>query len=394
MSVRHTTSKDRSTDERALTRSFGYLVASSTAIVALTGCSGEAAQSAPQVDRAEIVAGKPAPASVPRGATINPSGYATILSTPPATTIASPLPVPRSTPPPPPTNGRGTPQPMTTEAVAARERLMNPDDAARSVAFALDRRLKAAERANYVGVRVVRDPRPRFAFQFRRDAATSLARYTRDPRFTTREGGIPTPELQPIFDTWRKRFEPFRLTNGGGVYQFDGVVRFEMSIDEAGFREIATRERWTLPERLELVFSPPRNASLIDPALSRYVRVFPREDRLPASGKMALVGGRIILRDGCFRLTEHGQAGEPLVIFGRDVELGLDDQNYMVLARSGSKEPAPRIGEPVTWGGPNYHSEADLGVKALRAKCGAEPIVAVGRPDSAARWASSDRGIR
>ncbi len=216
---------------------------------------------------------------------------------------------------------------MDRAARAARSRYMNPDRRTLEPAMELDRRLKVAESANYVGVRVVRDPNARYAFQFRRDAAASLARYTRDPRFTTREGGIPTRELQPIFDEWWKRFEPFRLVGGGAVYQFDGVVRFDMNIDEAEFRKIAARERWTLPERLELVFSPPRNLRSIDPALARYVRVFPREDRLPAITHQALLSGRIILREGCFRVAEHARAGEPLVIFGRDVELGLDDQN-------------------------------------------------------------------
>lgn len=375
---------------------FDCLAASSAAITALAGCSGEAAQSAPQSNRAEIVSEGRTPASLPRGATIGPSGYATILSAPPVVTLGGspsetvPAPLP---PPPPPTNGRATPLPMTQEAIASRESMMNPDEAARKAAMTIDRRLKAAEHSNYVGMRVVRDPRARFAFQFRHDAAATLARYSRDPRFTTREGGLPTFELQPTFDTWWKRFEPFRLVGGGAVSQFDGVVRFDMNIDEAGFREIAARERWALPERLKLNFSRPRNLWPIDPAMARYVRIFPREDRLPAITRMALLGGRIILRDGCFRLTEHARSGEPLVIFGRDVELGLDEQNYMVLARTGAGSTAPRIGELVTWGGPLDCSEADPNVKALRAKCGTGPIVAVGRPDSAARWAS-ERGAR
>ena len=120
---------------------------------------------------------------------------------------------------------------MTREAREARSRYMNPDEGTLEPAMALDRRLKVAEPTNYVGVRVVRDPNARYAFQFRRAAAASLARYTRDPRFTTREGGIPNPELEPIFDEWWKRFKPYRLVGGGAVYEFDGVVRFDMNID-------------------------------------------------------------------------------------------------------------------------------------------------------------------
>ena len=319
----------------------------------VAGCSrSEAASSSAQTDRAETT-GEKFTGSLPRGATIGPSGYATILGEPPAVAMVGPAPPPLPPPPPPPMPyerlARERPTRPTPEMIAARKSMGNPDEAARKAAMLLDRRLKVAERANYVGVRVVRDPRARFAFQFRRNAVATLARYSRDPRFTTREGGLPTYELQPTFDTWWKRFEPFRLVGGGAVYQFDGVVRFDMNIDEAGFREIAARERWTLPERLELRFSPPRNPRSIDPALARYVRVFPREDRRPAITRQALLGGRIILRDGCFRLVRQGQAGEPLVIFDRDAELGLDGENYMILARTGSAGSAPRIGELVSW---------------------------------------------
>lgn len=260
---------------------------------------------------------------------------------------------------------------------------MNPDHAASEAALALDRRLSKAEHGNYIGRRVVRDPGARYAFQFRHHAAATLARFTRDSRFTSREGGVPALELQPIFDEWWKRFEPFRLVGGGAVYEFDGVVRFDMNIDEAAFRDIAARERWTLPKRLELRFGPPRNLRSIDPALASYVRIFAREDRRPAIVHDALLRGRVILRDGCFRLVEHGDAPEALVIFGRDLELGLDTQNYMILKNAGSARPSPRIGVMMMWGGPRYISEADPNVKLLRARCGTGPIVAVGEPDSA-----------
>ena len=57
----------------------------------------------------------------------------------------------------------------------------------------------------------------------------------------------------------------------------------------------------------------------------------------------------------------------------------------MVLKSTGSGRAPPRIGERMTWGGPQGYSEADPNVKLLRAKCGAGPIVAVGFPDGAPR---------
>lgn len=337
-------------------------------ILALGGCATR--------NQASPVGQVPNP--VPRGAAIGSSGYATILSAP----ATGPIKAAPAAPPPPPADGKPAPLPMTSEAVIAREMMMNPDDKATAAAQVLDQRIQAAERGNYIGMRIVRDPAPRFAFQFRQNAQATLARYTRDPRFTFREGGIPTEELQPIFDEWWARFEPYRLVGGGGVYEFDGKVIFDMNIDEAGFREIAAQERWTLPDRLELRFSRPRNSRSIDPALERYVRVFARQDRQPAVVNMARLSGRVILRDGCFRLAEHGDGGEPLVIFGRDVELGLDAEGYMALRDNSSDEATPRIGERMAWAGPQGYSEADPAVTLLRAECGPGQIIAVGSPES------------
>ena len=133
-----------------------------------------------------------------------------------------------------------------------------------------------------------------------------------------------------------------------------------------------------LPSRLQMRFSPPRNPRSLDPALARYVRIFPRQDRHPAISLLALLSARVILRDGCFRLAEQAGASEPLVIFNRDAELGVDAQGYMILGRTGSVGAGRRIGERIEWGGPQGYSEADPNVKLLRERCGTGPIVAVG----------------
>lgn len=263
------------------------------------------------------------------------------------------------------------------------EALGNPDEAAMQAAMALDRRLQAEAGPDYVGLRIVRDPTPRVAFQFRRDAAATLRRFTADPRFVAVEGGVPRAELQPLFDEWWSRFQPHRILGGGSVMEFDGEVRFEMTIDRDGFDAIAAREGWVVPERLRLDFPPPPNPRAVDPALASRVRVFARQDRMPGAVLQAALGGRLILRDGCFRLQEHGDGGEPLVLFGRDVELTTDDAGHMIVSDPREGRLA-RIGERVVWSGPRGVDEADAGVHALRAACGADPIVAVGEPVSAA----------
>lgn len=285
------------------------------------------------------------------------AGFATILGAPPSPVRAALLP-----------GGEGP----------RWEELGNPDGAATRDAMALDHRIQAEAGGDYVGMRIVRDPSPRFAFQFRRDAAATLARFTRDPRFVAIDGGVPRAELQHLFDEWWARFQPHRILGAGSVMEFDGVVALEMTIDRAGFDAIATREGWVIPDRVRLNFPPPPNPRSVDPALASRIRVFAREDRRPAGVLQAALSGRLIVRDGCFRLRDHGE-GEPLVLFGRDVELRLDDEGHMALFDPQQGRLA-RIGERVIWSGPRGVDPADAGVQALRAACGPDPIVAVGEP--------------
>lgn len=317
---------------------------------------------------------------LPVGATVGPAGFATILTAPPR---AYPDDPPRPVP-----HGKGPAAPIARalgmSLEDARDRV-NPDEASRQAAKALEQRLRMSAKGNFVDVVIERDPLPHFIFYFRRDAAATLARFTSDPRFRSRDRGVPEGELQPIFDAWWKRFQPDRLAGGGAVYANEGVVRFDMNVDEAEFRTITAREHWTLPKRLELRFAPPRNPRSVDPALVHFVRIFAREDRRPAIIRQAALGGRIILRDGCFRVANSGQAGEPLVLFGGDSELAIDADGYMVV-RQPRAEPGRgsyRVGEMATWGGPRAADDADTGIQALHARCGSGPVVNVGEPDSA-----------
>lgn len=260
----------------------------------------------------------------------------------------------------------------------------NPDEATLRDALALNARLRAEGGPDYVGYRIVRDPRPRVAFHFRRDASAALARFTADPRFVAVNGGVPPAELEPLFEEWRARFEPHRIWGGGAVMEFEGEVRFEMTVDQAAFRAIAAREGWVVPERLRLNFPAVQNPRPVDPALASRVRVLARQDRADAAVNQAALSGRLILRDGCFRM-QQADGSEPLVLFGRDAELGLDATGHLAVSdrRMGT---TARVGERVIWSGPRGVNPRDQGVQALRRACGDDSIVAVGEPSGAARF--------
>lgn len=266
----------------------------------------------------------------------------------------------------------------------------NPDEASTRAAMALDQRLRAAAEPDYVGYRIVRDPSPRFAFQFRRDAAAALGRHSRDPRFVAIDGGLPREELQPLFDEWWARFEPHRILGAGSVMEFDGEVRFDMTIERVGFEALAAQESWIIPERLKLNFPPSPNTRSVDPAVAHQIRVFAREDRKPAVVLQAALSGRLILRDGCFRLQDHGEGGEPLVLFGRDVELRRDAEGHLIVVDPEGRQA--RVGERVIWSGPRAAHPDDAGLYTLRAACGSDPVVAIGEPESAAVFEARIRG--
>lgn len=183
-----------------------------------------------------------------------------------------------------------------------------------------------------------------------------------------------------------RAFAPYRL-GVGNVNEFDGVVRFDMQVDAATFQDIAEEEGWSLPDRVELNFTPPPNTNAVDSALESLVRIMPRHDRVPAAILSAQLSGRVILRDGCFRLVRQDQADqEPLVMFDRDIELVRDEEGYMALQTPRASEPVARIGELMVWGGPRGVDEGDAGVQALRAACGEGEIVSVGTPSGAYYW--------
>jgi hypothetical protein len=250
--------------------------------------------------------------------------------------------------------------------------------------------LSREERDNFVQLRLVRDPAVAAEVWFKRDAARTLARYTSDPLFRPRQGGLNASEMESLSRLWAER------AAGGDVISVFGVgplgeVEISSAVEEAEFRRIASERGWTLGPELKLIFPPPRPPAFANPSLARFVRVFARDAN--AKGIQLLAGsrGRIVLEDGCFRLAPR-QAGEPgpLVMFDRGTQLGLDAQNYLVVIGGFERERRYRIGEIGSWGGPNKVNENDPDVRELRRQCGDGPLVNVAEPQSQRLFALPD----
>lgn len=312
-------------------------------------------------ERADNLAGG---RSAPAGATIEPSGFATVLTSP-----ARPLPErPPATPPPP-----------TVDPLYA-ERMANPDEALMGRAYALERRLKAREPANFVEMIIIRDPKPRFAIYFRRNAAATLAKYTRDSNFKPVDGGIPEAELRPIFETWSKRFSDAGLAWGGGTQAYQGVVEFHLDLPRSTFERIAAERRWTIPDTLKLSFAPelgPMADILAD--IAPYIRAFPRVPQWTRMVNAIGLSGRLVLRDGCFRVIDGADDYTGLAIFSREARLFRDAQGYLSVGTA-NDESALRVGQTFLFGIGNPGEESDPEIRTLRAQCGSDRLVGVGVP--------------
>lgn len=315
--------------------------------------------------------------SLPAGSRVSASGYLTILEVP-----STPFP---ADPPP---------EPQVIDDFARRT--SSPDPAVRTRAWEeangspafqaelqrLGEVLPREQPNNFVDRRLVRDPAVAAEIWFKRDAARTLARYTSNPLFRPREGGANRAERERLRSLWVDRIEGGNLINMLAVDQFTGTVELGIAVEEAEFRRVATERGWELGPQLKIHFPKARPAAFADASLEKKVRRFARESKAKGIQLTAGFSGRIVLDDGCFRLTS-GKAGEPgpLVVFGRDTQLGSDQQGFMVVLGEGGQRQY-RVGEIGSWPGPNAVDEEDPEVLELRRECGSGPIMNVAEPQS------------
>lgn len=307
------------------------------------------------------------------GATIGASGYATILAAPPPPYRNAP----RSPGPPEWSTEARTARRL--ERAAARSTVpMNPDRATRSTALSLRDRLRVEARGNFVDVKIERDPEPRFAFYFRRDAVATLARVTNDPRFRARTGGIPKEELEPLYSEWERRLRQHRLVQASDLNPIEGYAQIFLGVSEAEYEPIAAREGWKVPDSIRLKFAPPLDAAqAVAPSVQPFVRIFARAERVIAFDFASYRNGLVVLRDGCFHLGDAPDA--PFALFEREYMLGLDDEGFMEVRSVSDPDDRGRVGELSMAGGHPLPVEGEPGLEALRARCGAGPIVVISK---------------
>lgn len=335
----------------------------------------------PTPERVPEVPAQAARAFVPKGATIEPSGFARIMRAPP-------VPYPEE---PPPAENKPTSEAgyyaadLGTSEEEAAQRLR--DQAALRPEFErLLGTLRRQEAGNFTAVRMVHKPDWAYVFYFKRDPERTLARYTPNPRFKAALARYTRAELEALIQPWIKRFQGRGLTSGWGVDDTYGRAEIMIDVTEEEFREIAARESWhPVPDAIELSFVAPLAYPPVAEAARPFVRIFPQNSRGGGIQLLALGYGRMILRDGC--LFVKGVGGrESLAYFHRETGLGFDEERYLALIDRKTGETRGRIGEWFSSGGPNQISEDMPMVAELRARCGTAPILNFGNPESAHKF--------
>lgn len=183
--------------------------------------------------------------------------------------------------------------------------------------------------------------------------------------------------LQKVAKPWVERFTGDRLLGGYGTGR--GRVHMDMLVTKAEYLAIAARHGWgKLPPTFDLAFAGGVTGDPVPANVRPLVRIFAHDDRALGMTNQALLGGRIMLRDGCLYVTGGGKP-DRLAFFPREFGLTLDPKGQLAIrSRLSGGKIIGRVGEEFSWGGPiGIHEKAPM-VRELRAKCGNAPIEHVG----------------
>jgi hypothetical protein len=341
----------------------------------LAACARPDAASQPDADSGVVPAGA---RMAPTGARIEASGFATVERAPPR-------PYPDE---PPPAEDR----PQSEAGWYARDLGISEEEAARrqreqhALQPEMERllgTLRQREADNFTAVRMVHEPDWAYDFYFKHDPERTLARYTSNPRFRAAEARYTRDELEALIRPWTERFTRHRLTSGWGVDDTYGRAEIMMDVTEEAYREIAAREGWgPVPEAVELKFASPVRHPPIEVGARPFVRLLAQNDRGTGIQLTAAGFGRVVLRDGCL-FVQRAQGQDQLAYFHRETGLGIDEEGYLVLRNRMTGESQGRVGEWFVWAGPNAIDEEMPMAAELRSRCGSDPIVNIGNPESA-----------
>jgi hypothetical protein len=194
-------------------------------------------------------------------------------------------------------------------------------------------------------------------------------------------------ELSRALDYMMTTFRDDRVIAGGGYGSKSNRADIEINVPEAEFWALVAKKGVTIPDAVKLEFRAKQSARDLNrplPAgIAPLVRIFPRSDR--PIGAVNAINSRVkvVLRDGCFRAADQGDA---LVQFPLGAQLFVDRQGYLAFGRHEAPGYA-RVGEEIIFTGSIGEVTAPELVGPIHQACGAGKVIAV----NATRSAAADR---
>jgi hypothetical protein len=193
------------------------------------------------------------------------------------------------------------------------------------------------------------------------------------------------------------------------VIQSTGIGRNEVnvsvSVPEAEFRTLVARKKAKLPDSVRLIFGaapisiePGMSAALsaadklnapLPPSIARKIRIFARHDRPDGALNAINSRAKIILRDGCFRLADHGDV---LVLFPLGARLFVDNEGYLAFGNEAIPGYA-RVGEAIVFPGSLGEVTIPALVDPIHAACGPGKVMKVTAMESEAAKNAQQRLI-
>jgi hypothetical protein len=320
-----------------------------------------------------------APATIPNGATIEKSGFATILWAP---GVRHPIQWPAMTA----AEKKAALLEFEIQNVlrnstldrAAAKRLADQNIRDSDEAQGLHKLLKAKEHGNYISMRFEPGAAPVFTFDFRRDPEVSLRKYSVNPRFKTLQyANGNQAELEALAAEWAPRLQG--IAGGGYADAALNKVVFDVNFTRPEFEALIAQKGWEVSPKLAFTYQREPKYPPIMPDAAPFVRIMPRSSSF-TSGQLAnAVLGRITLRDGCLYVERTGQP-DALAFFSREMGLFVDPQGYLAIGERNGRVHYGRVGGHFLWGGITAEITDPAITGPVRKQCGVHRLVNVATP--------------
>lgn len=193
----------------------------------------------------------------------------------------------------------------------------------------------------------------------------------------------PPADAKAVGDLWLKRLQARNATFGHGLSgktEDSPVSSISVSMPAREFDAWVAQNGWTVPKHIRWDFVPELVAPRVSEAAAPKIRYWPARTTRTGAQNQAALSARIFLRDGCFWLQGY-DGSEKLAWFLAETGVDVDDQGYLVLVDRNTGQTSARVGEWVTWAGPNADPTPEQ-THELRRRCGDHPVADAGNPEA------------